>query len=110
MDTASTGNTATLPLLTDPLQEATTFAADWSNDNQMLLNTTKSSTITFTNRKSISVEEITIYHQPVLECSTTKVLGVTLDQHMHFSAHVDTIREICRPAFHAIFCLKILQS
>ena len=56
MVTASTANTAMLKLLTDPLQEATTYAADWSSDNQMLLNTTKSSTITFTLKKSTSVE------------------------------------------------------
>ena len=106
MVTASTTNTATLQLLTDPLQEATTYAADWSNDNQMLLNTTKSSTITFTLKKSIFVEDITIYDQPVMECSTTKLLGVTLDQHMRFSAHVDSIIEKCRPAFHAISKLR----
>ena len=64
MVTASTANTAMLKLLTDPLQEATTYAADWSSDNQMLLNTTKSSTVTFTLKKSTSVEGITIYDQP----------------------------------------------
>ena len=97
MVTASTANTAMLKLLTDPLQEATTYAADWSSDNQMLLNTTKSSTVTFTLKKSTSVEGITIYDQPLMECSTMKLLGVTLDQHMRFSAHSDTITEQCRP-------------
>ena len=41
-----------------------------------------------------------------MECSTTKLLGVTLDQHMRFSAHVDSIIEKCRPAFHAISKLR----
>ena len=97
MVTASTANSAMLKLLTDPLQEATTYAADWSSDNQMLLNTTKSSTVTFTLKKSTSVEGITIYDQPLMECSTMKLLGVTLDQHMRFIAHINTIIEQCRP-------------
>ena len=59
MVTVSTANTEMLQLLKDPLQEATTYAAHWSNNNQMLLNTTKSSTITFNLKKSISVEKQT---------------------------------------------------
>ena len=59
MVTVSTANTEMLQLLKDPLQEATTYAAHRSNNNQMLLNTTKSSTITFNLKKSISVEKHT---------------------------------------------------
>ena len=41
-----------------------------------------------------------------MECSTIQIPGVTLDQHMRFSAHTDTIIEKCPSVFHAISKLR----
>ena len=72
----------------------------------MLLNASKSNVITFTLRKTISSDQIIINDSVVEEHQTTKLLGVTFDQHLHFSKHVETIIDKCRPAFHAITKLR----
>jgi len=66
----------------------------------------KSNVITFTLRKTISSDQIIINDSVVEEHQTTKLLGVTFDQHLHFSKHVETIIDKCRPAFHAITKLR----
>ena len=38
--------------------------------------------------------------------NTVKLLGVTFDQHLRFSPHIDALIQRCRPAFHAIIKLR----
>ena len=72
----------------------------------MLLNAAKSNTITFTLKKQLDIQPITIGNSEVVDNSSVKLLGVTFDSHLKFAKHVDSIIEKCRPAFHAICKLR----
>ena len=85
-----------------PLQEAASYAAAWCDSNEMLLNTTKSMCISFTLQNHPTVEPIDINGCEIEQKEEVKLLGVTFDSHMKFSAHVDNIIRRTKLAFHAI--------
>ena len=89
------------------LQKATTYAADWCDTNKMTLNKAKSDMqLTLMLRKKIMPEPIVINDYEVREEKTSKLLGITLDQNLRFSHHVDSaIYEAC-PTVHAIIHLR----
>ena len=72
----------------------------------MILNTAKSSTITFTLQKVITSEPIKIQDELIEESTTVKLLGVYYDQHLRFSKHVAAAIDKSKSAFHAIVTLK----
>ena len=102
----STSQTATVLLPNNPLQEAADYATSWCEQNCMLLNASKSNTITFTLRKQLEIDPISINSSEVEDNCSVKLLDVTFDQHLRFSQHVDSIIEKCRPAFHSICKLR----
>lgn len=102
----STAHKATITFHENHLQTAAEYASLWCKENHMLLNTAKSSTITFTLQKVITSDPICIEGNDIEELNSTKLLGVTFDEHLRFSIHVDTVIEKSRPAFHAMIKLK----
>ena len=104
--TNASSHKATVSMSTDPLQDAANYATSWCDQNSMLLNASKSSSITFTLQKKIDIDPILINETEVSDDVSTKLLGVTYDQHLKFSKHVDTIIDKCRPAFHAMSKLR----
>ena len=83
-------------------QDAANYATSWCAQYSMLINASKSSSITFTLQKKIDIDPILIIRTEISDNVSTKLLGVTYDQHLKFSLHVDTIIDKCRPAFHAM--------
>jgi hypothetical protein len=104
--TEATSRKATLTQPHNVLQIAADKASVWCHNNDMLLNATKSSVITFSLRKNITADTITINGTPVKENPTTQLLGVTYDNHMKFSVHVDNTIIKSKPAFHALVNLR----
>lgn len=104
--TQSTSTRATVSLPQDHLQEAVSYASTWCEENSMLLNAEKSNSITFTLRKQLDMDPILVGDSEVREHSAVKLLGVTFDNHLKFTKHVDNIIEKCRPAFHAMCNLR----
>ena len=72
----------------------------------MLLNTAKSSVITFTLKKEIRSEPIVINDNQISEEPSVKLLGIHYDKHLRFTNHVETLISKSRPAYHAIVRLK----
>ena len=104
--TNSNAHKATIVFSSNPLQDAAFYAASWCDANSMLLNTAKSTTITFTLQKDITCADIIIKDTPIEDSSSVKLLGVTFDQHLKFSAHVDATIAKAKPAFHALVLLR----
>ena len=106
--THSTPHSVTLSIPSDnQLQQAANYAVDWCNTNKMLLNASKSNAIFFSAQKKIAASQLTIKDSEVANENTVKLLGVTFDQHLRFSPHIDALIQRCRPAFHAIVKLRI---
>ena len=66
----------------------------------------KSTLITFTLKKTIRTEPLTIDGTDIAEHENAKLLGVTFDQHLRFSAQVEMTITKSKPAFHALVQLK----
>ena len=90
----------------NPLQRAANYSTTWSSENNMLLNPAKSTLVTFSLRKTIHTEPLTINDTKIAEHEKVKLLGVTFDRHLRFSAHVETAITKSKPAFHALVQLK----
>lgn len=103
---SSTRTQATINIPDNRLQQAATHAKEWSDANEMLLNTTKTTAITFTLRKAITSNAIEIDNMPIQEVTTTKLLGVTFDQHLTFTTQVDNAVSRASSSFHALIQLK----
>ena len=63
--TNSTPQSANIEFARNPLQEGANFASNWCNENAMLLNTAKSSVITFTLMKEIHSEQIVLNNNQI---------------------------------------------
>ena len=87
----STSHKASLVFHDNPLQSAADYAASWREENSMLLNITKSQSLTLTLQKNIICDPIKINDMPISQKSSVKLLGVCFDNHMRFSAHVDSV-------------------
>ena len=72
----------------------------------MLLNTSKTNLLTFSLRKKVTTEPITIANTDIAEVESTRLLGVILDQHLTFTKHVDAILSKAKSGFHALVQLK----
>ena len=102
----STARKATISFIGNPLQCSATYAANWCDTNEMLLNTTKSNVITFSVQKKITSTPICIENTTITENEDVKLLGVHFDQHLKFSKLVDKLIERTRPSVHAITKLR----
>ena len=74
----------------------------------MLLNTTKSATISFSLKKTITCGAICKNEASISDQSTTKLLGVVFDSHLKFSSNVDAAIEKSQPAFQ--LCLREIPN
>ena len=104
----STAHKASLSFLHpgNPIQEAADYTMKWCQLNSMLLNATKSQSITFTLQKSIDSVPIKVNDVVIEENESVRLLGVYIDSHMRFSANVDSIIAKVKPATHALIQLK----
>ena len=92
----------TVEFARNPLKERANFASNWCNENATLLNTAKSSVITFTLMKEIHSEPIVLNNNQISEASSVKSMGMHYDKHLRFTNFVQAIISKSRPAYHAI--------
>ena len=78
----STSHKASLIFHDNPLQSAADYAARWCEENSMLLNVTKSQSLTLTLQKNIISDPIKINDMPISQNSSVKLLRVCFDNHM----------------------------
>ena len=93
---------ATIELARNLLRERANFASNWRNENATLLNTAKSSVITFTLMKEIHSEPIVMNNNQISEESYVKLLGIHYEKHLRFTNLAEAIISKSRPAYHAI--------
>ena len=89
--TNASSHHATVSMCPDPLQEAASYATSWYDQNGVLPNASKSSSIALTLQKKIDTNLILINKTEVSDDVSAQLLGVTYDQHPKFSLHADTI-------------------
>ena len=67
----------------------------WYNENQLLVNSTKSSFMVLGTHKSVlksSNINILFDRQPLTHCSTNKLLGIMIDEHINFHDHIQYLK------------------
>ena len=88
-----------LPAVQQRLQEDINRIADWTTENRMVLNTSKTKTLLVTGKrleKKIPETRLSILH----------LLGVTLDSHLNFTEHID---DFCKKVAQRIAVLKKIK-
>lgn len=82
---------------------------NWCKQNCLVINTTKTVVMNFSNIRSTtnSVHEIVLNNELVLEKNSHKFLGVTLDSHLNFNFH---IKNICNKVSRHCYTLRHLRT
>ena len=90
-----------------PLQPVLNTIGDWSCENGMSLNASKTKSMNISICLNISsTEPLTINNTEIEEVSEFKLLGVTVDRHLSFAAHVENVFQKSRSKLHALLVLK----
>ena len=97
-----------LPAVQRSLQEDINRIADWTSENMMVLNTSKTKILLVTEKhleKKISNKalKITCNGSEIEQVTSQKLLGVTLDNHLNFTEHID---DLCKEVAQRIAVLK----
>ena len=102
-ESTSTSTSAALAQAVDDTQT-------WCEEHNMLLNETKSVTMTIKNPRSRSkpapCQPVTINGRQLEEVTTAKLLGVTLDTGLSFQPHVETITNKARKLIFSLLKMK----
>lgn len=89
------------------LQPSIDYLAEWCNENNMLLNTTKSVIMNISARKTINdYQQLSMNLQLLTTVCETKILGVLIDNHLNFASH---IASVCAKASSRIYFIKKLN-
>ena len=90
--------------------QAISRTQQWADDNFMLLNPEKTATINFLiNYKHVYDQLIVLDNNvSIFPSKEVKFLGVTLDDHLTFSSHVDNIVSSCNSKLYLLRQLKKL--
>lgn len=80
----------------------------WLNDNGLQLNLSKTKIVQFKTRNSISASiNVHCNHSNIQIVNSTTFLGVTLDEHLNWKAHVENV---CLRLDRFVFALRRLRS
>ena len=89
------------------MQHTTDNAVHWSEKANQRINTTKTQYMLLTLLLSVSVTPpILIHGEQIQQTKTANLLGITIDDHLQFKAHVATTIEQTRAATHSLLALK----
>ena len=80
----------------------------WAHDNKMLLNATKTKTLNLSLKKQMIMSKTLTMNQShnVDNVASTKLLGLTIDQHLRFNEHVANITKSANKRCHGLLVLK----
>ena len=101
----------TLPVVQQRLQGDINRIADWTSENRMVLNTSKTKTLLVTGQRlekkiSIRALKIACNGSEIEQVTSQKLLGVTLDSHLNFNEHVNNL---CKKVAQRIAVLKKIK-
>lgn len=89
------------------LQEAVDCALQWSKDNSMKINASKTKEILVSFKKVMPpVPHITVNGEEIERVSHCKLLGVYLNDQLNWNTHVDQIFKRASQRLHFLSCLK----
>jgi hypothetical protein len=89
------------------MQDIADSASNWCKAHAMRLNTQKTKLMLFTLQTEPTMTyPVSINNVAIEQVCNTKLLGVYLDNHLTFSAHVDYTLNKTRSAIHALLTLK----
>ena len=89
------------------INQAAEASQNWCSQHGMTLNTTKTKHMLITLRDKIQLDEpVLINREEIQRVQQFKLLGVILDEHLNFHAHIDSIIERSQIKHYALLLLK----
>jgi hypothetical protein len=89
------------------LQQCAQEALEWSSDNSMCLNSTKTKAMYITLRDDIMCEtSLTMNNTEIETVKCFKLLGIEIDNHLQFTTHVEKTTTKARMKIHGLVVLK----
>ena len=82
------------------MQHAADKAIEWSQSNKQHLYASKTRYITMFSLNNKLHNSISIDGESIVETEPAKLLGVTMDMHLKFTLHIDTLIGKSRAAVH----------
>ena len=110
--TLSTSNAVSdLPVIQQRLQHDINKIADWTSDNRMVLNASKTKSLLVTGKRlqkkaSDTNLKLTCNGSEIVQITSHKLLGLKLDNHLSFTEHTD---DICKKVSRRIAVLKKIK-
>ena len=94
---------------TEQLQQAIDETTEWCAENNMIANPTKSVSMTFSNvhnSQNIKLHRFSMSGDVIGNETSTKFLGVVIDNNLTFKQHVDHLVKKTRPIIYTLIDLK----
>ena len=89
------------------MQHTADRAVEWSQGNKQRLNASKTQYMMFSLQLNNKLHDsISIDGESIVQTESAKLLGVTIDQHLKFNSHIDTLIGKSRAAVHGLLTLK----
>ena len=82
------------------MQHAADKAIEWSQSNKQHLYASKTRYIIMFSLNNKLHDSISIDGESIVQTETAKLLGVTMDMHLKFTSHIDTLIGKSRAAVH----------
>lgn len=90
-----------------PITDEAAASSEWCKEHGMTLNTSKTKHMLITLRDKITLEQpLEIAKTDIERVTTFKLLGIHLDEHLNFHAHVSTIIDRSHTKCYALLILK----
>jgi len=97
-----------LPVIQQRLQDDINKIADWTSENRMVLNASKTKSLLVTGKRLEKKApdkdlKISCNDSEIEQVTSQKLLGVKLDSHLNFTEHID---DLCKKVFQRIAVLS----
>ena len=103
----NSGRNRLISIPDNDMQHAADRAVEWSQGNKQRLNASKTQYMMFSLQLNNKLHDsISIDGESIVQTESAKLLGVTIDQHLKFNSHIDTLIGKSRAAVHGLLTLK----
>ena len=109
-DSTLHANEKTVSILSNILQQSLDEIFDWCNNNQMLINTSKTKSMLITTRQkhqnNLSSLQLSLEGEPIEQVRNHRLLGVIIDDQMTWCTHINNL---CKTLSRNVFLLSKLR-